>query len=97
MVVANGLAAIEAVQQQVFDLVLMDLEMPEMGGLEATRAIRRSCPAHELPIVGVSGSNRAFLAETCTNAGMNSLLAKPLQAELIRAVLGLPQALAETA
>ncbi len=95
--VANGVAAVEALQEDSFDLVLMDLDMPEMGGLEATRAIRQS--GATLPIVGVSALTETFMADRCLSAGMNALLSKPLRLETLQAVLRdhASQSLAESA
>ncbi len=91
--VENGREALEALAQRRYDLVLMDVEMPEMDGVEATRRIRVDVPRDAQPrIVGLTANvaredRAAYLA-----AGMDGCLAKPistteLRAELERAAL----------
>lgn len=77
--VDDGAAAVEAVQKGEFDLVLMDLMMPKMDGLEATRAIR-ALPgtASKLPIIGLSAANEAEDAAEGRAAGMNYFANKPI-------------------
>jgi len=94
-VVENGRLAVEAVLRQPYDLVLMDCEMPEMHGFDATRAIRR----HEkegkvlggrdghLPIVALTANAIRGDRERCLNAGMDDYLAKPMQLEQLVAAL----------
>jgi len=82
VVVANdGREAVEAVEREAFDLVLMDVQMPEMDGLEATRAIRqqeRSTGSH-LPIVATTAAAFKEDRERCLAAGMDAYLSKPIQ------------------
>ncbi|WP_419810860.1 response regulator [Bacterioplanoides sp.] len=87
--VANGLEAVRAVQNLPYDLVLMDLQMPEMDGLEATRQIRK-LPGKmgQTPIIAMTANVIAEVKEQCTDAGMQGFVAKPvvkrdLLAELI--------------
>jgi CheY-like chemotaxis protein/HPt (histidine-containing phosphotransfer) domain-containing protein len=80
-VVANGAAAIRAVKQETFDLVLMDVQMPEMNGLEATRAIRaweKECGGH-VPIIAMTAHAMTGAREDCLRAGMDEYLSKPIQ------------------
>jgi len=91
-VAANGLEAIEAVERQRYDLVLMDVQMPEMDGVEATRHILERWPDGERPwIVAMTaevmrGDREGFLA-----AGMNDYVAKPIRPqELIAAITRTP-------
>jgi CheY-like chemotaxis protein len=77
-VVSNGKQAVDALRQAAFDLILMDVDMPEMDGLDATRAIRalESTVGTRIPIVAVT-ANEDFRA--CIEAGMDATLPKPLQ------------------
>jgi CheY-like chemotaxis protein len=84
MVAENGREALAAIEKHTFDLVLMDVQMPEMGGLEATRAIRekeKSTGAH-LPIVAMTAHAMQGDRERCLEAGMDGYLAKPLDPKI---------------
>ncbi|MBE0620073.1 MAG: response regulator [Burkholderiales bacterium] len=84
----NGLEAIDKLTRQSFDLVLMDLAMPVMGGLEATRRIRNLAnPMKDVVIVAVSASAYAADIERCKAAGMNDHLAKPIELEALTQIL----------
>lgn len=86
-VAADGPSALAAVAAQSFDIVLMDVHMPEMDGLEVTRRIRAS--SHESTrIIGLSASADREDVEACRSAGMNDFLAKPLTQERLVAALG---------
>ena len=74
---SNGREAATAVQFAEFDLILMDLRMPEMDGLEATKEIRQ-LSIRQPPIVALSGDDDASTIETCMQAGMNGHLTKPI-------------------
>jgi PAS domain S-box-containing protein len=79
-VAENGREALSAIEKHKFDLVLMDVQMPEMGGLEATRAIRekeKSTGGH-LPIVAMTAHAMQGDRERCLQAGMDAYLPKPL-------------------
>lgn len=80
-VVGTGAAAVEAVAKERFDLVLMDVQMPEMDGLEATRRIRSlsNSSAAELPIIAMTAHAQGDFQERCLDAGMTGFISKPLQ------------------
>jgi signal transduction histidine kinase/CheY-like chemotaxis protein len=82
----NGIEAIAAVQQHSFELVLMDCQMPEMDGLEATRRIRAMHEGRQrLPIVAMTANVSTQDREACIESGMDGFLAKPVRlAELAR-------------
>jgi CheY-like chemotaxis protein len=77
-VAANGQEALDLVEQQSFNLVLMDIHMPVMDGIEATHHLRERYSATELPIVAMTADAFAEDRERCIAAGMNDHIAKPL-------------------
>jgi len=79
--VENGREALAALEQDSFDLVLMDIQMPEMDGLEATAAIRRreENSGRHLPIVAVTTYTTAEDRERCLRAGMDGFHGKPVE------------------
>jgi len=78
-VAANGQEAIEAVRQRPYDVILMDVQMPEMDGLEATRRIRKLSGAEsETPIIALTANAMATHREGCIQAGMNDFVSKPI-------------------
>lgn len=88
--VENGREAIDALQQQRYDVVLMDVQMPEMDGWEATREIHRLWPREARPrIIAVTANAMAGDAERCFEAGMDDYVSKPIRADdLQRALAG---------
>ncbi|MEN8162695.1 MAG: ATP-binding protein, partial [Acidobacteriota bacterium] len=78
-VVANGIEAVEAVQAKRYDLVFMDIQMPEMDGLHATREIRAfNDERAQVPIVAMTANALKGDEECCLEAGMNGYLSKPI-------------------
>jgi PAS domain S-box-containing protein len=85
--VANGAEALAAVQHVQYDVILMDVQMPEMDGLEATRAIRQLPMLRQPRIVAMTANAMKGDRERCLNAGMNDYVSKPIKrAELARAL-----------
>ncbi|MDH1988425.1 response regulator [Pseudomonas sp. GD03689] len=86
-VAAHGMEALELLEQQDFDLVLMDCNMPVMDGYEASRRIRQSGRWPELPIVALTANAMPEERERCRAAGMNDYLAKPFRREELLALI----------
>jgi two-component system, sensor histidine kinase len=86
-IVTNGLEAIAAVHSQTYDLIFMDMQMPEMDGLEATRQIRRINSSELTPIIAITANSMADDREKCFESGMNDYIAKPFKASEIRAAI----------
>jgi PAS domain S-box-containing protein len=89
-VVPTGRAAVEALSKDNYDIVLMDIHMPEMDGLDAARAIRNeSSPVlnHGVPIVALTASALTEDQQMCLDSGMNDFLAKPFASANLAAML----------
>jgi CheY-like chemotaxis protein len=85
-VAANGLEVLSSLRRQPYDVVLMDVQMPEMDGLDATRRIRQSSPSElaaetQPRIIAMTANALKEDAENCLAAGMDDYLSKPIQAE----------------
>jgi hypothetical protein len=81
--VSSGSEAVREVCQNasLYDVVLMDIQMPGMDGLEATRRIREHIPAHQLPIIAVTADGAGLDSVALRATGMQGLLEKPLDSE----------------
>lgn len=85
--VDSGLGAVERVRSQPYDLVLMDVHMPDMDGLQATRVIREMPQGRDLPILAMTASVLQDERQACLDAGMDAHLGKPIDTpQLFRAV-----------
>jgi PAS domain S-box-containing protein len=86
--VVNGIKAIEALQASEYDLVLMDCQMPELDGYEATRRIRASgAKFAAIPIIAMTANAMSSDREKCLSAGMNDYVTKPIKSQdLARAI-----------
>jgi CheY-like chemotaxis protein len=93
-VVDNGQLAVVACEGVAFDLILMDIQMPEMDGLTATRAIRAGdSPNQGAPIIAVTANAMAGDRDMCLAAGMTDYVSKPVApTRLIEAIVGALQA-----
>ena len=88
-IAANGVEAVAAVRSKSYDVVLMDVHMPTLDGLDATRQIRGLGKAvHQPQIVALTASVTARDRAACTAAGMDGYLSKPLRPEALSALLG---------
>ena len=87
-VAANGVEVLRTLERQVYDVVLMDMQMPEMDGLEATRRLRKELlPAQQPYIVAMTANAMQSDREMCLSAGMDDYISKPVRVEaLVRAL-----------
>jgi len=82
MVANNGREAIHMLDQQFYDLILMDVQMPEMDGLECTRYIRENCERQPV-IIAMTANAMVEDKEECLKSGMNNYIAKPVKIDLL--------------
>jgi GAF domain-containing protein/DNA-binding response OmpR family regulator len=87
-VASNGIEAIQSVERQTYDVILMDVQMPEMDGLEAARQICARWPRGQRPtIIAMTANAMAGDRELCLEAGMDDYLSKPIRREELRQAL----------
>jgi len=98
-VAANGIEVLQALERQEYDVVLMDISMPEMDGLEAARAIRRKWPQEPNgpKIIAMTASALVGDRELCMAAGMDGYISKPVRREELAAILNEVKRLGEIA
>jgi signal transduction histidine kinase/CheY-like chemotaxis protein/HPt (histidine-containing phosphotransfer) domain-containing protein len=83
----NGVEALSMIDQRTYDLLLMDVQMPEMDGLETTRRIRARKLTRQPPIVAMTANAMAEDRQACLDAGMNEVITKPFKFETLIATL----------
>lgn len=87
-IAADGCEAIKLLDHKQFDIVLMDLQMPKMDGLSATRAIRaRADSMRDIPIIGLTANAMDEDRERCLTAGMSTYVSKPFNIEALGALI----------
>jgi PAS domain S-box-containing protein len=87
-VASNGVEALEALEQQPYDVVLMDVQMPQLDGLDASRQIRERWPPESRPhIIAMTANALLEDREACFSAGMNDYVAKPVRGDELAAAL----------
>jgi CheY-like chemotaxis protein len=86
-VVGNGLEVLQALERQPYDIVFMDVQMPEMDGYEAARQLRRRWTGDRPRIIAMTGNAMQGDREKCLDAGMDDYIAKPVRVEDLRNTL----------
>lgn len=90
-VASNGREAFEMYQQKKYDLILMDMQMPVMNGVESTKIIRafekESGSSHRAFIVALTGSEPSEMKDICIEAGMDDFIEKPIRTEWLRSMI----------
>jgi two-component system sensor histidine kinase/response regulator len=83
----HGRTALSRVDKTDYDLILMDVQMPEMSGLEATALMRKMERLKDIPIVAMTAHNTLRDKQECLNAGMNDYMTKPLDIDMLTSIL----------
>ncbi|HSL31384.1 MAG TPA: GAF domain-containing protein [Anaerolineales bacterium] len=87
-IASNGIEAVESIERQTYDVILMDVQMPEMDGLDATRSIRGLANVPQPHIIAMTANALEGDREACLAAGMNDYISKPVRVhELVEALL----------
>jgi CheY-like chemotaxis protein len=88
-IVHNGIDAVRAATENDYDVILMDIQMPEMDGLRATRQVRQNLHGRKQPhIIAFTARAMASDRENCLEAGMNDYLSKPFTSRSLMEALG---------
>jgi len=87
-VAANGFEVLQALERQPYDMILMDIQMPEMDGIEAAKAIRQRWPKNMPKIIAITAYALEGDREKCLEAGMDGYISKPMKMEELISVLG---------
>ncbi len=87
-IVENGEKALDALEKETYDVVLMDLQMPVMGGLEAARIYRLAHAGPRVPIVALTADATQEAAKACAEAGMDACLTKPIETRKLLEMIG---------
>ncbi|PRY87422.1 response regulator [Mongoliibacter ruber] len=87
--VKNGLQVLESIEKEHFDLILMDINMPVMDGIECTKAIRQleNKEKASIPIVAITGNYKNYTLDDFKKAGLNDYVQKPLDYDLLLATV----------
>lgn len=87
-VVSNGKEALQALEQHAYDIILMNVRMPEMDGIKATQLIRKSFPPERQPlIIALTAYILPESRDDCIKAGMNDFIAKPVRMDDLNRIL----------
>jgi CheY-like chemotaxis protein len=87
-IASNGLEAVESIERQTYDVILMDVQMPDVDGLDATRLIRRLAGIAQPHIIAMTANAMEGDREICLAAGMNDYISKPIRViELVQALM----------
>ncbi len=86
-IAVNGKKAVEVLEKEAFDAVLMDVQMPEMDGYEATRIIRKDIRFNKLPIIAMTANAIKGDKEKCLESGMNAYVSKPVNRKALFSIL----------
>jgi len=83
--VDDGQQVLDALDERTFDLIIIDLQMPKMNGIEATKLIRQNPKTRNIPIIGLTGEDASEAKDNLAATGMNALLTKPINIEPLTA------------
>ena len=87
-IASNGIEAVESIERQTYDVILMDVQMPEMDGLDATRNIRKLPVVTQPHIIAMTANAMEGDREMCLASGMDDYVSKPIRVnELVEALL----------
>ncbi len=87
-IVNNGIEAVGAVENNSYDIILMDIQMPEMDGYETSETIRKKSAYENIPIIAMTAHAMPVHIEKCKEHGMNDHIAKPLNPQLLQMTIG---------